>query len=130
MRSAAVLFICLVVAVTSGLGDVAKTSDAVAPTLWSQPRIQGTEAHPVAFASNTTAPQFYNWALDIYTAQSQCSTVAEGWSGDFGTCTCRGGSNFRLVEHGSLAHIGTRMQPAPPVLPSMLDFTQTFCVRN
>ena len=86
MRSAAIAIVCLAVAVCAVAGDVAKT-DAVAPSLWSQPQTQSAQAHPVAFSSNTTSPQFYNWALDLYNSQSQCDTVNHGWTGDFGICT-------------------------------------------
>jgi hypothetical protein len=95
MKSGSPLMASLTVRVVTGVvAHVAKT-DAVAPTLWSQPQTKSVEAHPIATTSNTTAPQFYNWALDLYTSQSACGTVAEGWSGDFGTCTW--GGAVRLV---------------------------------
>ena len=63
------------------------------------------ETHPVAFTSNTTAPQFYNWALDIYNSQSQCDTVNHGWTGDFGICTwCEG---RQWAEHRSRGHVAS-----------------------
>jgi hypothetical protein len=60
----------------------------MAPKLWTQAQGKVVVTDLVPWTSNTTAPLFYNWALDIYTSQSQCGSVAEGWSGDFGTCTC------------------------------------------
>ena len=47
MRSAAIAIVCLAVAVCAVAGDVANT-DAVAPTLWSQPQTKSVEAHPIA----------------------------------------------------------------------------------
>ena len=60
--------------------------DGVAPKLWTQPQTHVATLDPIAAGFNSTVPQYNNWVLDVYTTQSQCGTVAQGWSGDFGTC--------------------------------------------